>query len=100
MPGHALSLLVGSPWCRALPIFTLVGRDVIAALLDFTDISSGICQGKLLGNWKSDPLVCATQKLRSGFGAGLRLVCAAPAVRLPGTGSSRLVRTCLPPRAA
>lgn len=50
VPGHALSLMIGHPWCQALPIFTLVGSDVIAALFDFNDICSGIRQGKLLGN--------------------------------------------------
>lgn len=91
MPGHALSLMIGSPLCPALPIFTLVGRDVIAALFDFSDICSGICQGKLLGNWKSDPLICVTQKLRSVLGAGLRSVGAA---RQPG---QRSARACPPP---
>lgn len=87
MPGHALSLMIGSPRCPALPIFTLVGRDVIAALFDFSDICSGICQGKLLGNWKSDPLICVTQKLRSVLGAGL---CSVGAALQPGQRSARV----------
>lgn len=81
-PGRALSLIIGSPQCQALPIFTLVGTDVIAALFDFTHICSGISQGKQLGNWKSDPLIRVTQILSSVLGAGLCLIRVAPAARL------------------
>lgn len=81
-PGRALCLMIGSPRCQALPIFTLVGSDVIAALFDSAHICSGVCQGKQLGNWKSDPLIRVTQNLSSVLGAGLCLIRVAPAVRL------------------